>query len=184
VSATISPPVRVFALLGILAATALGAFFFLVARPGAPEDAAPPAAKRTQTATAPRVTPATPAPTAKPVIATRQPKPAVQETRSGYPARIDRALRAHRVVVVAVYMPGSSVDRLVLAEARLGAAKGRAGFVRVSALDERVASQLVAKTGVLPQPAVLVIERPGVVTTTLSVTDRDTIAQAIAIARR
>jgi hypothetical protein len=184
VSATISPPIRVFALVGILGATALGAFFFLVARPEAAEDPTLPTAKPTPAATTPRATPTTSAHSAKPVIETRRPRPAASRTKTGYPAKIDRAFRTHRVVVVAVYMPGSSVDKLVVAEARLGAAKGGAAFVPVSALNERVVRQLVAKTGVLPEPAVLVLERPGVVKTTLSVTDRDTIAQAIALARR
>ena len=41
----------------------------------------------------------------------------------------------------------------------------------------------MAKTGVLPDPAVLVIRRPGVVEATLGVTDRETVAQAVAQAR-
>jgi hypothetical protein len=43
---------------------------------------------------------------------------------------------------------------------------------------------LLAKTGVLPDPAVIVLERPGVVRATLGVTDRVTVAQAVAQARR
>ena len=62
--------------------------------------------------------------------------------------------------------------------------EGRAGFVAVSALSERLVRPLVAKTGVLPDPAVLVLRRPGVVTASLGVTDRQTVAQAVAQARR
>ena len=50
--------------------------------------------------------------------------------------------------------------------------------------NERAVAALVAKAGVLPDPAVLVVKRPGVVTTTFSVTDAGTIAQAVAQARR
>lgn len=179
-SLTLSPPIRIFAFVGILGAVALAAFFFIVARPGVGEESAllaPPKATST-----PAV--ATPKPTQRPAAAPR-PRPAQAfQTESGFPLKVDRALRRHRVVVVAVYLPGASVDRIVLGEARAGAIQAGAGYVRVSALNERVARQLVAKTGVLPEPAVLVVRRPGVVLTTLSVTDRDTVAQAVAIARR
>ena len=102
---------------------------------------------------------------------------------AGFPLPIRHALRRNRVVVVAVYLPGASVDAFVRREARAGA-QGRAGFVAVSALSERLVRPLVAKTGVLPDPAVLVLRRPGVVTASLGVTDRQTVAQAIAQARR
>jgi hypothetical protein len=180
VAETLSPQIRLFALVGIIAATALGAFFFLFARPTASVEATPTTPPNKATTKARN--PSTPrAQTHKPA----QPKPRTTpgHTRSGYPAKIDRALRNNRVVVVAVYMPGSSVDRVVLAEARAGAVQGHAAYVPVSAANERVASQLVAKAGVVPQPAVLVLRRPGVVTSRLGVTDRATVAQAIALAR-
>ena len=179
VAETLSPQVRIFALVGIIAATALGAFFFLFARPSASEETAP-TTTPAQTAKTPARSPSTK--THKP--AATKPRATAGRTRSGYPAKIDRALRNNRVVVVAVYMPGSSVDRVVLAEARAGAVQGHAGYVPVRATNERVASQLVAKIGVVPQPAVLVLRRPGVVTASLGVTDRATVAQAVASARR
>jgi len=72
----------------------------------------------------------------------------------------------------------------VRAEARAAAVKSRAGYVAISALNESLVRSVVAKTGVLPAPAVLIVKRPGVVTATLSVTDRAAIAQAVAQARR
>jgi hypothetical protein len=105
-------------------------------------------------------------------------------TKTGFPASVDRALRLRGVAVVAVYMPHAAVDAAVLKEARAAAVKSRVGYVAISALNERLVQQLVAKTGVLPAPAVLVVKRTGVVTATLSVADRDTIAQAVAQARR
>jgi hypothetical protein len=175
VSVTLTPPVRVFALVGGLIAVGLALFVFLL-RPGDDDTtnaltkpAAPPSqvTKPSNPAAAPRATPSRPA--ALPA--------------SGFPLPIDRALRKHPVVVVAVYMPGASVDAVVRHEARTGARAARAGYVAVSALSERLVRPLVAKTGVLPTPAVLVLARPGVVQASLSVTDRETVAQAVAQAR-
>jgi hypothetical protein len=105
-------------------------------------------------------------------------------TKSGFPAPVDLALRRRGVAVVVIYMPGAAVDAIVRAEARAAAARSKAGYVPISALNERLLQTFIARTGVLPDPAVVIIKRPGVVTATLSVTDRETIAQAIAQARR
>jgi hypothetical protein len=105
-------------------------------------------------------------------------------TRSGFPVPVDRALRQRRVVVVAVYMPRASVDAVVRAEAQAAAASTGAAFVAVSAADETVMRPLVSKVGVFSDPAVLVVRRPGVVVAELGVTDRATVAQAVAQARR
>jgi len=179
VSLTLNPPTRVAALVGALVLTGLAAVVLLVGRGalgGEPAASVTPAPGAT--------TPATPAPLKpKPAAAPRaavKPKPRVP---SGFPAKIDRALRYNRVVVVSVSMPGAAVDSIVRSEARAGAKAARAGFVAVSATNERVVAGLVAKTGVLTAPAVVVIERPGVVATTFSVTDAGTIAQAVAQAR-
>jgi hypothetical protein len=175
VSMTLTPPIRVAALVGALVATGLVAFVFLIGR-GAPEtDVAAPA----KPATMPSAHVA-PSKASRP----RAAAPRVVVTKSGFPVPIDRALRRRGVTVVAVYMPGAAVDAAVRREARAGAVKSRAGYVALSALSERLVQSLVAKTGVLPAPAVLVIKRPGVVTATLSVADRVTIAQAVAQARR
>ena len=103
---------------------------------------------------------------------------------SGFPPRIDHALRYSRVVVVSVSIPGAAVDGIVRREARAAARAAHAGFVPVSALNERAVSGLVAKAGVLPAPAVVIVKRPGVVAATFSVTDAATIQQAVAQARR
>jgi hypothetical protein len=54
----------------------------------------------------------------------------------------------------------------------------------LSALNERAVEALVAKAGLLPVPAVVIVKRPGTVSATFSVTDAGTIAQAVADARR
>lgn len=172
---TLTPPIRMFALVGVLAAVGLAAFLFLP-RPAGDDT--------TSAVTTPVAKPAEAQPAPRPARTPRgTPRPAVLPV-SGFPLPIHRALRRNRVVVVAVYMPGASVDSVVRREAKTGARMARAGYVAVSALSERLVRPLVAKTGVLPDPAVLVLRRPGVLTTTLGVTDRQTVAQAVAQARR
>jgi hypothetical protein len=174
---TISPPLRVAALVGALVLTGLAAIVFLVGRSALAGDSSPTAAApATKTAQRPVSTPGTP----KPRVAT--PKPA--RVPSGFPPRIDHALRYSRVVVVSVAIPGAPVDAVVRREARAAAKAARAGFVPVSALNERAVAGLVAKAGVLPDPAVVIVKRPGVVAATFSVTDAATIQQAVAQARR
>jgi len=175
VSVTLNPPTRIAALVGAVVLTGLAAIVFLLGRGalGGDQTAAvtpTPVTKPTARAAA------TPKPAAAP-----RPKPRVS---SGFPTKIDHALRYSRVVVVSVSMPGAAVDAIVRREARAGAQASRAGFVAISATNERAVSGLVAKTGVLPTPAVVIVKRPGLVATTFSVTDAGTIAQAVAQARR
>ena len=179
-SLTLTPPVRIFAFVGVLVAAGLVAFFFVVGSAGGEGDTATPTPVT-------RTTPATNPVTAKPRTSTPgQPaaRPGTVRTKSGFPVPVHRALARNGVVVVVVYMPGAGVDLGVRAAARQAARATGAGFVALSALSERLVRPLVAKTGVLPDPAVVIIKRPDVVTTTLSVTDRETVAQAVAQARR
>jgi hypothetical protein len=174
---TLSPPIRVFALVGVLAAAGLAAFFF-VAGGSAGDTLATPTTTPTRT-TEPTTRPAKPL-TRPRANGTQTPV----QTRSGFPVPVDRALRRNPVVVVVVYMPRASVDAVVRREALAAARSTRVGFVALSALSGRLMQPLVAKTGVLPNPAVVVVRRQGVVTKTFSVTDRATVAQAVAQARR
>jgi hypothetical protein len=179
VSLTLHPPARVAALVGALVLTGLAAVVFMLGR-GALGGESPP-----ETATAP-------ATASKPTMhstAKSRPKAAAKPVKpahvaSGFPAPIDHALRYSRVVVVSVSIPGAAVDRVVRTEARSAARASRAGFVPISALNERAVGGLVAKTGVLPDPAVVIVKRPGTVSATFSVADAGTIAQAVAEARR
>jgi hypothetical protein len=168
---TLSPPVRVAAFVAALVLTGLGAFVFLLGSktPTEPATLAPPATK-----------PAAPAST--PAKAHRQ-KPAAARTSavaSSLPAPVAAAFRHRKVVVVAVYVPGASVDAVVRSEARAGARMAGAAFVAISSASENALQKLVAKTGVLPAPAVVILKRPGVVTMTFGVADRQTVAAAVA----
>jgi hypothetical protein len=176
VSVTLTPPTRVAALVGALVLTGLAAIVLLLGRGMLGGD---------ETGAA-----VTPTPVTKPAArATAPPKPAAAprlkpRISSGLPAKIDHALRYSRVVIVSVSMPGGAVDAIVRREARAAAKTSRAGFVAISATNERAVSSLVAKTGVLHAPAVVIVKRPGIVATTFSVTDAGTITQAVAQARR
>jgi len=172
---TLSPPVKIFALLGAIAAVGFAAFTFMSSGEASVATPAPVTPAKPTTPTAPNRPDAAP-----PAAPARTP----ETTASGFPRPINMALGKRRVVVVAVFMPGASVDRLVRADAKAAAQATGAGFVALSALNERVMSSLVGKTGVLPDPAVLVVRRPGVVAATLSVSDRLIISQAVAQARR
>lgn len=175
-SVTLNPPTRVAALVGALVLTGLAGIVFLLGRGAL--DSAPAVSANEAVA----VKPKTPAKDKAPVTRTRDPQ-AKPRVASGFPAKVDHALRYSRVVVVSVSIPGAAVDSVVRREARAGARSSRAGFVALSATNERAVSALVAKTGVLPAPAVLVVKRPGVVVATFSVTDAGAIVQAVAQAR-
>jgi hypothetical protein len=188
---TVSPHVRLFAIVGALAALALGGAFFMLGRSGASEadavpayikplhpakkDVAHPAAAAT---TKPKAHPAKPAPTpeSKPKPAAANPAPALPKD---LPAAVGRALLAHRVVVVSLYDPQSKVDAMAEAEAAAGARAAGVGFVAVSALGEAQAGLLTKTLGVLPSPTLLVYRRPGDLVMRLDgFADRDTVAQA------
>jgi hypothetical protein len=180
VSTTLSPPIRVFAFAGVVVLVGLAAFLFLVGR-GEGDTATTDEPLATPTTATTPAKPSTPSP-ATPRRAT--PPRAAALPPSGFPVPVHRALRRNPLVVVVVYTPGAAVDSVVRAEASAGARASRAGLVQMSALSERLVQPLVAKTGVLPSPAVVVLRRPGVVAAKLGVTDRETVAQAVAQARR
>jgi hypothetical protein len=178
-SLTMTPPIRLLAFLGALVAAGIAAFLFLVVRPGSGAEAVSP----TPVTTPAKTKPAGTKPGAS-VPQRRASRAGTIQTKSGFPVPVHRALRRNRVVVVMVYMPGARVDLQVRAAARAGALRSGAGYVAISALSERLVRPLVAKAGVLPDPAVLIVKRPDVVTTKLSVTDPETIAQAVVQAKR
>lgn len=180
-TAAISPPVRVFVLVAALAATGLAAAFFLLGRSAGETEPAARAAVVTRPAVPTTASASSPA--ARPSTAPKS-RATVVRTTSGFPAPVDRALRRRAIVVIAVYTPGADVDAFVRREARAGAEKTAAGYVAIAATSERLVQLLVAKVGVLPNPAVVVVRRPGDVVVTLGVTDRDLVAQAVAQAKR
>jgi hypothetical protein len=132
-----------------------------------------------------------PAKTVKKVAAkiTVKPKAHVPAVIGGMPSALALALRSHRVVIVSLYTPDSSVDSMATDEARHGALAAHVGFVAFNVADEKVVAPLSSLlTGaptpadrVLDGPAVLVFVRPNTLFVRFNgFADRDTVAQAAA----
>jgi hypothetical protein len=190
---TVSRPIKIFALVAVIAA--VGGVSMLALKPK--QSAAPPivvskpATSPTTASTTPHRT-ATTAATAKPTAPAHRPakhaaKPAVKVSavaKNGLPSVIDQAFRSHRIVVVSVFDPQSSTDAISYAEAKAGASDARVGFVAISLLDNPLAAALTTALpggGLLPAPGVLIYRRPGVLVERIDgFTDKDVVAQAAA----
>jgi hypothetical protein len=204
VGAQVSAPIKVFALVGVLAALVLAGGMMLMGRGTSDEAAAPivipskkaglldaPAAATKAAAKASgaaknagKVTPAAkPKPAAKPAA---KPKPAVKApvrliASNGLPSRLVAQLASHDVVIVALWGSGGKIDAMSRDEAAAGASAARAGFVPIDVIkNSREAEALTLKLGfVLRAPGVLVFKSPDTVANTLDgFRDRETVAQA------
>ena len=172
VTITLSPPIRILGIVGILAAAALGLLLFMQSRSAHTTAATPPA-------TAGKLHASTSAPAVRP--STRPARPAAPKIvlLPGLPEPVAHALRYSKVVVVSLYAAGASGDRAALAQARLGAASAHAGFAAVNVLNERIALGLDRFAGASSSPTVLVVRRPGrIVNRFNGYTDSDLVAQA------
>jgi hypothetical protein len=199
---TISPQIRILAVVGLLAAVGLGASL-LVFGHGSSKTAGRAATTRSSTqTTAAHTTPRTHVTPAKAAHAAqaakhatkthaaarthaRKAKPAGFRGNRVYatlPQPLQWALAHHKVVVVSLYNPSSDVDAISVAEAHAGAIDAGAGFLLVSVLDNKVAGILTALLpggGLLPDPGVLVYRAPGDIAVRLDgFADRASVAQA------
>jgi hypothetical protein len=198
VAFTLSPPVRIAALVGLLAAVLGGGAFTMLGR-GEPElatthvikrhpfggsakGAKQASAKPTSTPTAKQhsATNATTAKPAKPVHkAPVTPAAVTAALQAGLPASLARALGQHRVVVVSLYNPYSEVDGISFAEARAGAELAGVGFLPLNVLSKAQVGKLTELLGLLPDPGVLVYTRPSTLAIRLGgFADKETVAQA------
>jgi hypothetical protein len=195
VTFTLSPPVRIAALVGLLAAVLCGGAMMMMGR-GEPDVAAShvinrhPFGSGTKAAkkAAARPAPVAAKPKANPVASTPRPAPKPKPVtpsavtvalKAGLPAPLARALGRNSVVVVSLYNPYSEVDGIAFAEARAGAGLAGAGFVPLNVLSRAQVGKLTEMLGLLPDPGVLVYTRPS----TLSIriggfADKETVAQA------
>jgi hypothetical protein len=178
---TISPQVRLLALIGLLAAVALAAGMFFLTRSQATSSSAEPLPRlRLQKPAQPVAAKGA----AKPARAKPRPKSRPAVAPNGLPTSVADALRRSPVVVVALYAGDAAVDRIARAETQAGARDARAGFVAIDAFDRRRSEALALKTGVLEAPAVLVFRRPDRLAVHIDgFADRLTVAQAAAAAR-
>jgi hypothetical protein len=204
----LSAPIRIFGLVAVLAAMAMGAYMMTAGRGGGAESvdnstlsplkAIKPAQQvasklsahnkataagrptiAAPTRPAAKAKTATAAPAkATPAKAAAKPKPAVTLVK-GTPRTIAGQLATHDVVIVLLYDPNARVDDYSLAETQLGAKDSGAGFLAVNVMNQRQASPFTTAYGVLQDPTVLFFKRPGKLALKLvGYADHDTIAQA------
>ena len=195
---TVSAPVKIFALVALLAAVLAGGWMTLMGGEVEAEPAAivlpkkanvvPSAPPKPATPAKPAAKPAASKPTpAKPAPAPAKPAKPARPARvpliaaNGLPSRLVSALRRENVVVLALWGSGGTIDRMALDEARAGAAAAGAGFIPMNVLESnKEAEALTLKLGVvLRAPTVLFFTG----TDTLAVRldgfrDRETVAQA------
>lgn len=188
---TISPPIKILALIGLIAVVAFGASTMLLGHS--------PSTTRTSTATPhsgrivhhvppTAVAHATPKAHVKPAKAHTKPATAATNAHAKHAAKHKHAatpakpaprgnlvyedlpgplqwqLARHKVVVVSLYNPNADVDAISVAEAHAGALDASAGFLLVNVLDNKLAGPLTALLpggGLLPDPGVLVYRAPG-----------------------
>ncbi len=100
-------------------------------------------------------------------------------------AELESALEQHKVVVLVVYTPKSSVDALVAQEARLATEDVGVGFVSVNAAKEQQVADLALAYDLRVTPTVFVFRHgPTLLNRFAGFADRATIAQAAATAKR
>lgn len=195
---TLSPQIKIIALVGVLAAVGLMASLTLLGGHSSSATDAVTSVQRVpprrSTATTPAKTAKTPATTpaktaAKPHVHAKpkpRPKPVARGNLvySTLPSQLQYALSQHDVVVVSTYDPNADVDKIAAAEAYAGANDAKVGFLLVDVLDDAVAGRLTALLpggGLLPDPGVLVYKAPGNIAFRFDgFVDRATVAQAAA----
>ena len=198
---TVSPQIKILALVGLLAALGLGASMFVLGGHSSKTETTAPVTTAVQQHTTPtpvKPSTTTPAPTkhATKPTATKthhrhvtkpktKPKPTAFHGNKVYaqlPLPLQWQLAHHKVVVVSLYNPSANVDAISVAEAHAGAVDAGAGFLLVNVLDNKVAGILTALLpggGLLPDPGVLVYKAPGNIAIRLDgFNDREAVAQA------
>jgi hypothetical protein len=216
VNLTISPPIRIAAIAGLLLAVAVGGYSLVLGRSHSstpaqtPTRAAEVKTPATHRATTKAATHKTAAAKQRTHVAAAKPSTAAAKTAAKHatakqtakqtakhkavhrgnlvdailPQPLQWQLSQHKIVVVSVYNPNSSVDAISVAEAHAGAEEAGAGFLLVSVLDNSLAGLLTGVLpggGLLPDPGVLIYRAPGTLALRIDgFADRDAIAQAAA----
>jgi hypothetical protein len=199
----VNPRYRIYAAVGLGGVVLLLGAFMLLGRGGSTPAAAPATIKplhpvtkgpAKKAAKAVRKTTVTRARAKRTVVKPKTPlaPPKVAKTdgaTDGMPSALSAALANHSVVIVSLVVPDAPVDELAYAEAKAGAAKAGAGFVRIDASnndDVQALSTLVntsadAGNRLLDSPATLVFQQPHTLYVRINgYVDADTIAQAAA----
>jgi thiol:disulfide interchange protein len=197
VALTVSPAIKVFALVGVLVALVMGGALFVMGSSQETLAATEPLpalsskAKKTAAAVNAPITKAGPA-AAKPTVRPKRtaklaPKPVAKSKRvgkvatNGLPISIAQALTAHEVVVVSLYGGGWKIDPMARDEASAGARAAGVGFVALDVTSASSAAEalMLKYDTVFRVPTVLVFRRGGELALQLDgFRDRDTVAQA------
>jgi hypothetical protein len=174
---TVSSPVRIVALVGLVVALAAGGLLALRMRH---QTTAPAAVKPVLTApvTTPSTTPSTP------VTHPRVPARPVLRLDPSLPPPVRVALEHSRRAVVFVYSRSSATDLTLRAEVAAGAKEAGVPFVPLDVDSNAVAAAVFGWTSSAADPETLVVRRPGTVTfKLLGMTDSTPVVQAVASAR-
>lgn len=181
----ISGPVRIVAIVGLVAALFGGGGMMMLNRGAASidEPLPPPAVQSSAALPNPAAAKPKPKPAAKapaPAPAPKpKPEPAPVVDANGLPISISAALQRHEVVVVSLFTPAAAVDNMALEEARAGARAAGAGFVSVNVLEPKQGMAIARLFGVTEPPATLVYQSPATLAFRLDgFADFETIAQA------
>src|SRR5262249_12373641 len=135
VTTTLSPPIRILALVGVLAAVGLGILLFAHNRSASSSSGATPSLTHVT-----GVTTGHGKSTAKPSLApSAKPKVALLP---GLPRSVAHALRNSKVVVVVLFAHGAAGDGTAVGQARAGAKSAHSGFLAVNVANEAVARSL------------------------------------------
>jgi len=210
VSLTISPPIRIVAIAGLLLAVVFGGYTMTLGRSHSSSATKTPVSTPGKTVTTHRsavpvktetpahktstterkTTPAAAAKTAAKHTVAKQTAAKHAAAHRGnlvdatLPQALQWQLSQHKVVVVSVYDPDASVDAISVAEAHAGAEEAGAGFLLVNVLDNSLAGLLTGVLpggGLLPDPGVLIYRAPGTLALRIDgFADRDAVAQAAA----
>jgi hypothetical protein len=206
---TVSSPIKIVALVGVLAAVGLFMYMEVLPHGGSSSSSAPAVIKPLHPVKT-HIHSLAPAKPAKKVTVTKvttahkkvvhvkvQPKakvvvaapatavPAGTAPANGLPARVTEALREFPVVVVSLYNPEASVDATSLGEAAAGAKTAKVGFLAINVLDQAQAAPFTNAFGVLQDPTLLIYARPGTLTFKVDgFADRQVVAQAALSAKK
>jgi hypothetical protein len=175
---TVSQPIRIVVLAGLLVALAGGGLVALRMRHHASTSTAVPPVTH-PAVTAPTTTPA-PAPARHATTPTR---PAL-ELDPSLPPPVRSALLHSRRAVVLVYSPSSATDRTLRDQVAAGAHEAGVPFVPLDVDNNSVAAAVFGWTSAAADPETFVVRRPGTVTwKLLGMTDSTPVAQAVASSR-
>jgi len=193
VTLTLSPPVKIAAICGLVFTVIVFGGLRLLGAHGSSDTAAPHViqhhtfgsgvTKKAATATTKPVTHKAPEP--KHAVVKPRPQPVVDlavvkaARDAGLPESVAQALGRSKTVVVSLYDPYSQVDGTSFAEAKAGAGLAGVAFVGLNVLSQRDVGKLTEHLGLLPDPGVLVYVRPGALAAKLTgFSDKETVAQA------